>query len=206
MAIKSKILTKEEALQAKFPLIENGIGTQALHDTVVAYQANRRTGTASTKTKGTVSFSGTKPWRQKGTGRARAGYRSSPLWRKGGVVFGPLPRDFSKTTPKSVKRLAFRKALSSRIMGGDVILVDVVLVSKPKTKDFLTVLKDLKVENHSTLFINDKIDETVIKASRNIPGIEIATAASVNAEQLLAYDKVVITNIAFGVVAERANK
>src|SRR5207302_7605850 len=96
-------------------LIENGRGTQAVHDAVIASRAARRSGTASVKTKATVSGSGAKPWRQKGTGRARAGYKSSPVWSGGGVVFGPHPRDYTKKVPKQVRRLALRKALSERI-------------------------------------------------------------------------------------------
>jgi large subunit ribosomal protein L4 len=112
--MSATILTLEAAKAANLAVIENGKGTQAVHDVVVALRANRRSGTASTKTKATVNLSGAKPWRQKGTGRARAGYKSSPVWVGGGVVFGPHPRDYSKKVTKSVKRLALRKALSSR--------------------------------------------------------------------------------------------
>ena len=115
--MSAKVLTIEAAKGAKFELIENGKGTQAVHDVVVASRAARRSGTASVKTKATVSGSGAKPWRQKGTGRARAGYKSSPVWVGGGVVFGPHPRDYSKKVPKQVRRLALRKALSARIVG-----------------------------------------------------------------------------------------
>ena len=120
-----------KALQVE--LIPNGKGTQALHETVVAYRANRRSGTRGTKTKATVSKSGKKPWRQKGTGRARAGYASSPVWRGGGVVFGPQPQDFSKITPRKVKQLALKKAISERAKGEGFILVDSLALSEPKT-------------------------------------------------------------------------
>src|ERR1700757_595137 len=102
--MSAKVLTKAAAKEAKIDVIENGRGTQAVHDVVVAMRANRRSGSANTKTKADVAFSGKKPWRQKGTGRARAGYKSSPIWTHGGVVFGPKPRDYSKTTQKGVKR------------------------------------------------------------------------------------------------------
>ena len=111
--MSATVFTPEAAKEAKIDIITNGKGTQAVHDAVVAMRANRRSGTASTKTKATVNLSGKKPYRQKGTGRARAGYMSSPIRVGGGVVFGPHPRDYSKKTPKSVKRLAFRKALST---------------------------------------------------------------------------------------------
>src|SRR3982075_4775653 len=121
--MSAKVLTAAAAKEAKIELIETGRGTQALHDVVVAMRAARRSGTASTKTKATVNLSGAKPWRQKGTGRARAGYMSSPIRRGGGVVFGPHPRDYSKKTNKNVKRLALRKALSAQIIDGNVFLV-----------------------------------------------------------------------------------
>src|SRR5512137_1509979 len=111
-------------LEVKFPLITDGSGTQAVHDVVVAYQANQRLGTACTKTMGEVAGTGKKPWRQKGTGRARAGSFQSPLWRGGGVVFGPKPRDFSKKVSRKTKQLALRKALSERLKAGDILLID----------------------------------------------------------------------------------
>src|SRR5246127_5507590 len=138
--MSGKVLTKAAAKEAKIDLIENGRGTQAVHEAVVAMRAARRSGSANTKTKAEVDLSGAKPWRQKGTGRARAGYKSSPVWRGGGVVFGPKPRDYSKKVPKSVRRLAFLKALSSRIIDGDVLVADSVVVSEPKTKAFIKLL------------------------------------------------------------------
>src|SRR5919106_3376111 len=120
--MSAKVLTKAAAKEAKIELIEDGRGTQAVHETVVAYRANRRSGSANTKTKAEVNLSGSKPWRQKGTGRARAGYKSSPVWVGGGVAFGPKPRDYSKKISKATKRLALRKALSERIKAGDVFI------------------------------------------------------------------------------------
>src|SRR5512138_2837711 len=122
-------------LEVKFPLIENGKGTQAVHDAVVAYQAAQRSGTACTKTMGEVAGSGKKPWRQKGTGRARAGSFASPLWRGGGVVFGPKPRDFSKKVSKGTRHLALRKALTERLRAGDVVVVSDLNLPSGKTKD-----------------------------------------------------------------------
>src|SRR5215472_5129506 len=111
-------------LEVKFPLVEDGKGTQAVHDTVVAYTAAQRMGTACTKNVGEVAGTNKKPWRQKGTGRARAGSFQSPLWRGGGVVFGPKPRDFGKKVSRKTRQLALRKALSERLRAGDVMLVD----------------------------------------------------------------------------------
>src|SRR3954466_778171 len=139
--MSAKALTKTAAKEARINLIEGGKGTQALHETVVAMRAARRSGSANTKTKAEVAFSGAKPWRQKGTGRARAGYKSSAIWRKGGVVFGPKPRDYSKKISKTVRRLAFRKALSERINAGDVLTIDKIAMSEIKTKSFLSMLR-----------------------------------------------------------------
>src|SRR6187399_943396 len=133
-------------LEVKFELVEGGKGTQAVHDTVVAYRAAQRRGTACTKTAGEVSGTNKKPWRQKGTGRARAGSFQSPLWRGGGVVFGPRPRDFGKKVGRKTKQLALRKALTERLNAGDVLVVDQLKLDSPKTKPFVELLNrfDLK--------------------------------------------------------------
>src|ERR1700722_316258 len=178
----SPLSTKDAASKLKIDLIENGIGTQALHETVVAYQANRRAGTHSTKTKATVAGSGKKPWRQKGTGNARAGYRSSPVWSGGGVVFGPHPRDYSKKTNKSVKQLALRKALSSRLNAGEVYLIAPISLKKPKTRDLVAKLKDGLDAKSSALLVLEAPDQNVYLASRNHPRIETTTGDLVNAE------------------------
>src|SRR5271165_5487241 len=133
-------------LEVKFPLVEDGKGTQAVHDTVVAYQAAQRSGTACTKNVGEVSGSNKKPWRQKGTGRARAGSNQSPLWVGGGVVFGPKPRDFSKKISKKTRSLALRKALSERLKAGDVLVVDDLKLESHKTKDFIGVISALELK------------------------------------------------------------
>src|SRR5947199_6681168 len=124
-------------LEVKFPLIEDGKGTQAVHDAVVAYAAAQRMGTACTKNVGEVAGTNKKPWRQKGTGRARAGSFQSPLWRGGGVVFGPKPRDFSKKISRKTRQLALRKALSERLKSGDVLVVNDFKLGSAKTKDFV---------------------------------------------------------------------
>src|SRR6185436_9468825 len=129
--------------EVKFELVESGRGTQAVHDTVVAYMANQRMGTACAKTVGEVTGSNKKPWRQKGTGRARAGSVRSPLWAGGGVVFGPRPRDFSKKLNTKTRQLALRKALSERLKAGDIQIVADLKLDSGKTKPFVGVLKGL---------------------------------------------------------------
>ena len=184
-------------IDVAFEVIANGRGTQAVHDTVVAYMAGRRSGTASAKTMGEVAGTGKKPWRQKGTGRARAGSFQSPLWRGGGVVHGPKPRDFSKKVNKKVSRLALRKALSERLNAGDVQVVADLKLAQPKTKEFLAVQRTLGVDGHTVLFVLDGADESFERASRNVVGVGIAHAASVNTYELLRYDKLVFTREAF---------
>ena len=200
--MSATILTIAAAKEAKIEVIENGRGTQALHDVVVALRANRRSGSANTKTKAEVAYSGKKPWRQKGTGRARAGYASSPVWSGGGVVFGPKPRDYSKRVPKSVRRLALLKALSSRIVAGDVLVAEEIRVAAPKTKDFVSFLKS-QTEARKVLVISTQFDETTYKAARNIQPVLLNTAAEVNTEQLLAFQKIIVTNEALVQLAER---
>jgi large subunit ribosomal protein L4 len=200
--MSATVLTVEAAKKAKIDVIENGRGTQAVHDVVVALRANRRSGTANTKTKAEVAYSGKKPWRQKGTGRARAGYTSSPVWAGGSVVFGPKPRDYSKRVSKNVKRLALLKALSSRIVAGDVLLADEIKVATPKTKDFVSFLRS-QTEARKVLFISTKFDESTCKAARNLQPVLLNTAADVNTEQLLAFQKIVVTNEALAKLAER---
>jgi large subunit ribosomal protein L4 len=203
--MSAKVFTIDQARAAKFELIENAKGGQAVHDTVVALQAARRSGTASVKTKATVSGSGAKPWRQKGTGRARAGYKSSPVWVGGGVVFGPHPRDYSKAIPKAVRRLALRKALSARIVAGDVLVVESFAVSEPKTKQFVALVKE-NVAEEKVLVIAAAFDEKTYKAARNVRPTQLVTAREVNTEQLLAYRKIIVTNDALPQLAERTAK
>src|SRR6188508_259142 len=132
-------------LEVRFPLVEGGKGTQAVHDVVVAFRAGQRSGTANTKTVGEVSGSNKKPWRQKGTGRARAGSNQSPLWPGGGVVFGPRPRDYSKKVNDKTRQLAFRKALTERLNAGDVHVVSDLKLDSPKTKGFAAILSKLEL-------------------------------------------------------------
>ncbi len=198
------VLTVEAAKAANISIVENMKYTQVVHDVVVAYRANRRSGTANTKTKAEVNLSGAKPWRQKGTGRARAGYKSSPVWVGGGVVFGPKPRDYSKKISKTTKRIALRKALSERIKSGDVFIIDSFAVSEPKTKNFLKLLQDVTSEV-KTLVVAAAFDESTYRAARNVQPTLLMTASQVNTEHLLLYKKVILTNDALSHLAERIN-
>ena len=205
ITVKDSTGKDQGELEVKFPLIEDGRGTQAVHDTVVAYQAAQRMGTASTKTMGEVAGSGKKPWRQKGTGRARAGSFASPLWRGGGVVFGPKPRDFSKKVSRKTKQLALRKALSERLKAGDVVLVEDLKLESAKTKDFVSVLSALELKG-SALIVAQTTDKNLTLASRNVPNVALATSESLNTYDVLRPDKLVFTRGAFEQVEARLAK
>ena len=197
------ILTADAAKKAKIEIITDGKGTQAVHDVVVAMRANRRSGTASVKTKATVNLSGKKPWKQKGTGRARAGYASSPVWSGGGVSHGPHPRSYAKKTPKAVKRLAFRKALSARVLSGDVLIVDSFEVKEPKTSHFISHVASLHGGVRSTLIVATSFTESTFLAARNVQRDLLITSAEVNTENLLAFDKIIITKDALEALGQR---
>lgn len=190
-------------LEVGFALVEDGRGTQAVHDYVVAHLANRRSGTASTKTMGEVAGSGKKPWRQKGTGRARAGSFQSPLWVGGGITFGPKPRDFGKKVPKTARTLALRKAMSERLKAGDVVLVDDLKLASHKTKEFIALLQALELADKKVLVVCQGGNRELSLASRNVPGIAITTGRELNTYQTLCYDKLLFTRPAFAQVEER---
>jgi large subunit ribosomal protein L4 len=194
---------KKGEYEVKFPLVEGGRGTQAVHDVVVAYRANQRSGTANTKTMGEVAGTGKKPWRQKGTGRARAGSFQSPLWRGGGVVFGPKPRDFGKKVTRKTKQLALRKALTDRLNAGEILVVDELKLSSPKTKEFVQVLANLELADKSALVVAPEIEDNLRLASRNLQRVEVTTSDSLNTYQLLLHDRVVFSRGAFQKLEER---
>ena len=192
-------------LEVKFPLIEDGKGTQAVHDAVVAYQAAQRMGTACTKNVGEVAGTNKKPWRQKGTGRARAGSFASPLWRGGGVVFGPKPRDFGKKVSRNTRQLALRKAMSERLRAGDVVLVDDLKLDSPKTKDFLGVLNALELKG-TALIVAQAADKNLTLASRNVPDVALTNSATLTTYDVLRPDKLVFTRGAFEQLEARLSK
>ena len=202
IAIKNLDGKDQGELEVKFPLIEDGRGTQAVHDVVVAHRAAKRSGTASTKNVGEVAGSNKKPWRQKGTGRARAGSFQSPLWVGGGVVFGPRPRDFSKKVSKKTKQLALRKALSERLKAGDVVVVDDLKLETPKTKDFVGLISKLDLKG-KTLVVSAGIDKNLTLASRNVPDVALATSDSLNTYDVLRPAKLLFTRSAFEKVESR---
>jgi large subunit ribosomal protein L4 len=206
ISIKNISGKNQGELETKFALIENGKGTQAVHDAVTAYRAAQRSGTACTKTAGEVAGTNKKPWKQKGTGRARAGSFQSPLWVGGGVVFGPKPRDFSKTISKKTKQLALRKALSERLKLGDILIVDDLKLASHKTKDFVKVINALDLDGTTLVVSNGEENKNLTLAARNICGVTLTTSDSLNTYDVLRPDKLLFTKSAFENVEARLNK
>ena len=172
-----------------------------LHQAVVAFRARQRQGTQSTKGRSEVSGGGRKPWRQKGTGLARAGSIRSPLWRGGGIVFGPKPRDFSLDLPKAVRRKALVSALSAKVKDGDLLVVEGFGLEAPKTRAMLDLLARLDV-NDTALLVTPETDRTVMLSARNLPGVDTERAADLNAYTVLAHGKLVLTREAVAKVEE----
>ena len=204
IAIKNIAGKSQGELEVKFAVVENGKGTQAVHDAVTAYRAAQRSGTACTKNVGEVQGSNKKPWRQKGTGRARAGSFRSPLWAGGGVVFGPKPRDFTKKISKSTRALALRKALSERLKLGDVIIVDDLKLTSHKTKDFVGIIAALELKG--TTLIVAPADKNLMLALRNLEKVTLTTGDSLNTYDVLRPDKLLFTKSAFETVEARLNQ
>lgn len=164
-----------------------------LHDAVVNYLANQRHGTHATKTKGLVSGGGKKPYKQKHTGRARAGSNRSPLWRGGGIVFGPQPRDYSYNLPKKAKRLALKTALSLKMSDGAITIIDGLSMDKPKTKEIIATLKNLGLEGEKVLIITPENDKIITLSARNIPGVKVVRVSDLNSYDVLVHGRLLMT-------------
>ena len=180
-------------------------GEQAVKDAVTAIRNGMRAGTASTKSKGEVAGSNKKPWKQKGTGNARAGFRQSPVWRGGGVAHGPHPRSFATKVNKKVMKLAFARAFSDRLVAGDVIVLDEISLEAPKTKLMAKLLVDLGVDRTAVVVQKD-VDDTVFLATRNLPRIDYTTAQALDVYTLLASRKLVCDKAGFDALMARIAK
>lgn len=172
-----------------------------LFEALVQQRASLRQGNHKVKSRGEVAGGGRKPWRQKGTGRARQGSIRSPQWRGGGIVFGPTPRSYSYKLPKKVRRLALLSALSTKVREEDVIVLEGLTFEAPKTKEFIKVLADLSI-NRKALIVTADLDETVALSARNIPGISVVTATGINVLDLIGHDKLVMTKAAVQKIEE----
>ena len=172
-----------------------------LHDSVKNHLANCRQGTQSALTKGEVSYTTKKPWRQMGTGRARAGYAGSPVWYHGGVAFAPKPRDYSYTLNKKVKRLALKSALSAKAAENEIVVIDGLTVSEIKTKPFQSFLAKVGAENKA-LVVTETVDEKVVKSARNLPGVTTTTATILSPYMILTSGKLVLDKAALAKIEE----
>ena len=172
-----------------------------VHDAVKNHLANKRQGTQSALTRAEVSGGGRKPWRQKGTGRARAGYAGSPVWYHGGVAFAPKPRDYSYTLNKKVKRLAMKSALSAKAQEGNVVVIDAIKMAAPKTKEFAAFLNAVGCTT-KTLVVTAEADQNVVKSGRNIAGCEVTFANLLNVYDVLHADKLVVDQASLAKIVE----
>lgn len=181
--------------------------TKVLYQAVNAFRANQRKGLAATKTRGEISGGGKKPWKQKGTGRARAGSNRSPLWYHGGVVFGPHPRDFSFTVPRRIKLEGLRAALSAKIKENNLVVLDDLKIMEPKTKAGLQLFANLKLDGgESVLLLSDALNKNARLALRNIKFLDINLAKDTNAYEVLAHRKVMVTRAGIAAILNRMKK
>lgn len=177
------------------------VNTGILHEVVCMQRANRRSGNACTKTRGEVSGGGAKPWRQKGTGRARSGSRTSPVWRGGGTVFGPKPRDYSYALPKKVRRLALKMAMSARNHEGNLVIVDSLDLPEIKTKNFVGIMSNFNFDN--CLIVTGDVDETITLSARNVVGYTVLPVAGLNVYDILKHKKLMLLQSSLTKIEER---
>ena len=178
------------------------VNEAVLHQAVVMQLNNQRQGNAATKTRGMVRGGGRKPWKQKGTGRARAGTIRSPLWVGGGTVFGPHPRNYSFSMPRKVRRLAIRSALTSKVNAGELLVVDSIEFQEMKTKNVVNMLGNFKLNDVKALIITAERDEKVDMSSRNIPGVKAIASSGLNVYDILNHQRVIVTQDAVAKIEE----
>lgn len=192
---------KISEIQLKDSVFGVDVNTHVMHAVVKNYLANQRQGTQSAKTRAEVRGGGRKPWRQKGTGRARHGSSRSPIWAGGGVTFAPKPRDYSYKLPKKVRRLAMKSALSTKVQNNTILVLDNLQMEKAKTKEMANILKNLEVDGKA-LIVMEQVDHSVIRSARNIQGVETALVNTLNVYDILKYDRFIITKSAVEKVEE----
>lgn len=204
------IKDKNNTSVGKMDVPESVFGVTAkagvLHSAVVNFLANQRQGNAATKTKGMVSGGGKKPWKQKSTGRARAGSSRSPLWRGGGTVFGPLPRDYSYSLPKKAKKAALNAAISGKLADGEIIVIDGFGLVKPSTKDMVSLLKNLGLTGKSTLIVVPEKNDAVLLSARNIPGVKVTRVTDLNPYEVAANSWILFDRQAVEMLTEAGKK
>lgn len=188
------------------------VNADAIYQSILAYNANQRKGLAATKTRGEVSGGGKKPWKQKGTGRARAGSTRSPLWRHGGLVFGPHPRDFSYSLPQKIRALALKSAILSKVKENSVLVLEDLALDKPSTKEANKIFAGLKIglrnnkNNDSVLLLLDKVDLNTSRALRNLDFLDVSFSKDTNAYEVLAHKIIILTRESLSVLTKRLQK
>jgi large subunit ribosomal protein L4 len=187
-------------------VFDGKINHHLLHQAVTAYLSNKRLGLASTLTRGEVSGGGRKPWRQKGTGRARVGSIRSPLWRKGGTLFGPRPHSFHKDLPKKMRLSSLKSALNSKVNDNELLVLEALNITSGKTKDFFKTIKNLKLDGQKLCFVVEAITESLKRAYRNIPGVALNNVADLNAYDALNCKRIIFTKEALEKIQERIKK
>jgi len=201
--MSAKPLTVEDAKAANLVLVGPEKGRQAVHDLVTAYRANRRSGSANTKTRGEVSGNNRKIYKQKGTGGARHGDKRAPIFVGGGVVFGPRPRDYSKKVTKTVRKLALRRVLGDLVLGEKIKVVDTFAVADGKTKSFIAAITGL-TSLGKVLVVSNSFDEATFLAARNVSWVQLVTGDEVNVEQMLLADSIILVGDALQTLARRS--
>lgn len=195
-------MIKKKTKKPADPIFDGGrVNTHVVYQAVLKYQAGQRTGTASTKDRGHVRGGGKKPWKQKGTGQARHGSRRSPLWRGGGTTFGPMPRDWSYSIPREVRRRALVEVLKEKAASGKLILVGEMSPAEPKTRLMADMVRKLKLER--PLILVDQKNENLARASRNLPEVTLKIASQVNALEVVSHRECVITKTAYAGLMKR---
>lgn len=192
---------KVEEITLSEDIFNKEVKEHVIYEVIKNQLANKRQGTQSAKTRAEVRGGGKKPWRQKGTGRARQGSTRSPQWIGGGVVFAPKPRDYSYTIPKKVRRLALKGVLTSKVRAGKLIVLDELVMDAPKTKEFAQILANLKIDRKALVVMAEK-SENVVKSANNIKGIKTALVNTINVYDIAVHDSFVITKDAVKKVEE----
>lgn len=196
---------KAEAVELNKEVFTGKYNESLLYQAIKMYRANQRQGNASTKNRSNVAGSGKKPWKQKGTGRARVGSVRSPLWRKGGIVFGPHPRDFSYTLPKKLRKNAFISSLNAKLKSGQIVAIDDIKIDSPKTKIFADILKKLKFSERVLLMV-DKIDRNFVLSTRNIRNMTMRKVDEATAYDVLSNKHVILTKSSIEVLNKKVVK
>ena len=196
--------TQVDTVTLEKNLFDGVVHSGTIHQAISAYRANQRKGLAATKTRGEISGGGKKPWKQKGTGRARVGSTRSPLWRHGGVVFGPHPRDFSYILPKNIRKVALKSVLYAKIKLNNLIVIDSLTIESGKTKDAAKVFSQFKINTrklNTVLF--DKVEAVTRRSLKNLPYLQINTAHDTNVYEVISSEKVFINKAGLSELTKR---